>query len=146
MINLSAYGRVYGNIKTGIHEREGNTITVVSFVFVASARHTNKDGEKEKLIFRVTIFGKLADALSETIYVGMPLIITGEIYGSEYVDKKGIKRFYNQISPHNVTIDFLETKETSLSKKEKKEASTPQPNGEQAFAFEGIEFEDDLPF
>lgn len=64
---------------------------VASFRFASNEKWTDGSGQKQERViwYKVTIWGKPAESLSEYITKGKELLIIGTVTASAYMDKQG---------------------------------------------------------
>ena len=67
---------------------------VCSFSMATNERRKGKSGEKEDVVtwFRVTLFGKQAEAAAQYLVKGRPVYIEGRLRVEEYKDREGKTR------------------------------------------------------
>lgn len=89
------------------------------FDFVTDSNYILQEtGEKLPIFFHVEIYGKQAEICAESLSVGSPILLSGEIIKRPYKDEKGENRYYEFIMPDiKKGITFLEGREASNLRK-----------------------------
>ncbi|MGM0183347.1 hypothetical protein IGK74_002312 [Enterococcus sp. AZ150] len=112
----------------------GNGTGILKFDFMTVSNYYDPNTkEKLNISFHVETYSKQAEYFAETLFVGCPILLKGEIVKRSYVDSNGERKFYEFIFPdQNNGITFMENKEQSELRRNKKNAK----NIETDFSYE----------
>lgn len=104
----------------------------------------NGNWEKHTTWFRVTVFGKQAEACSQYLQKGRPAYVQGRLRIEEWVDKEGKKRFTAEVTADKV--QFLGSRDES-EMLEKQEHDVKQAGGDgRQRRGPADDDDDDIPF
>lgn len=80
--------------------------TRCNVTIASDSSHYNRETKKNKSeFFRVTIWGKRAEAFATYCHKGDPVMISGDFYSDEYVGRDNEK--HNQLYIENADFSFL---------------------------------------
>lgn len=121
-----------GNLTADPALREGDNWKVTQFTVAVNRARSDKDGNKVTDFFRVSVWGKLADACYEYLKKGRKVYVDGELQARIYD---------NQDGKPTLSLDVRADKVEFLSPKEEKKQEKPVT----AADFSDINIED-IPF
>lgn len=91
--------------------------------FSIAVDRPKKQGEKQQpLWLKVTLWGKLAEALTKYLSKGKQVAVSGELDIREWADREGVKRTSTEINARNITLIG--------SRQDSAEPAEPQDNPE----------------
>lgn len=146
-----ANGRV-SRIKNPEISKSSKGTPKFQFDFVTDSTFMDKDGNTLSTFLHVISYGKQAEFLANTLSVGSPILIRGQLIDRPYRNEKEERRTYRFILPDKQDgITFLEGKEAGLLRKKMKQGDKGEPGdqffeGEEDNSFPDGEADDDFPF
>lgn len=100
---------------------------ILSFSLATSEKYKDRE---ETQWHRVSVFGKLAEAIKDYVAKGSPLYVEGQIVYEEWIDKDGNKRNTPRIKVgFNGTVNLLGSKGDGGSRPAKKTAGSASGSG-----------------
>lgn len=114
---------------------------ILSFSLATSEKYKDREDTQWH---RVSVFGKLAEAIKDYVAKGSPLYVEGQIVYEEWTDKEGNKRNTPRIKVgFNGTVNLLGSKGDGPKRTAKKEsAGSASGSGVEVL----VSSEDDIPF
>lgn len=91
--------------------------TVTRFRIAVNRRFGSQNGEKVTDFFRITTFGKPAEACAKYLAKGRKVAVIGELHADTYQDNEGMTRMSLDVMADEV--EFLSSKADTEEKKEK---------------------------
>jgi len=123
---------------------------VCSFSIASTERRKDKSGEYQDQTtwFRVTLFGKQAEAVSQYLQKGKQVFVEGRLRTEEYTDREGARRTSLEVTANEVHLLGSRQNEGSSGYAPTTSASAPsKPRSIQQDDFsERTPPEDDIPF
>lgn len=118
MQEFIAYGRI-SSIPNGAYGKTAKGTSFFKFDFVCHSSQLDKDGKPIPSFFHVQVYGKQADVMYDSLSVGSPILLKGEIVQTTYKNDQGQNRTYQYIAPSLQNgITFLESKEAAMQRKQ----------------------------
>lgn len=128
--------------------KNGKSKFQFDFACDSSFKKPNDEGTYSTFNHVVT-YGKQAEMLNDSLTVGSPILIKGELIDSPYVNSDGEKRIFRFILPDKMNgVTFLESKDAGLLRKKNnaKNADYIVDEVEEYNSFPNELEEDNFPF
>ena len=146
------YNRVIlgGRITKELELKQSQSGTfMLNFSLAVRRRVKNADGEYSSDFIGVKAFGKTAEFINQYFKKGSAIFIEGEIQTGSWTDGNGNKRYSTDVLANSV--NFVDSA-TESDNNDPYSQSPPQPKQQQApvqpqaFNFDQLSADDDLPF
>lgn len=119
--------------------RNGSAVAGFSLATSESWKDKNTGEKNEKTEWHnITVFGKLAEIVSQYVTKGMELYVEGKIQTEKWTDREGNDRYTTKIIANDIQMLGGGSREQRPAQTQARNSSpTPSPD---------IDFEDDIPF
>ncbi|WP_434178936.1 single-stranded DNA-binding protein [Streptococcus agalactiae] len=133
-------GRV-SDIPTNAVSRTANRNISFKFDFACDSSLQGNDGKPLTSFFHVQVYGKQAEIMAQSLSIGSPILVKGEIIQRAYTTDQGQRRNYQYIVPsQHDGITFLEGKEASNRRRQQQlNVLGAQTNNQQADLLKGTQ-------
>lgn len=97
-----------GRLSTDVELKYVSEDTPVALFSIAVNKEFKKDKESAADFFRITVWGKRAEACNKYINKGSLVLVAGRVQNNIYTDKDNKKKYTNEFIADNV--EFLQSK------------------------------------
>ena len=115
MQEFIAYGRV-SSIPNGAYGKTAKGTSFFKFDFVCHSSQLDKDGKPIPSFFHVQVYGKQADVMYDSLSVGSPILLKGEIVQTTYKNDQGQNRFKMELPSWKVKKQLCNVNRFKLAK------------------------------
>ena len=123
---------------------QSNGDAVASFSIAVSSQWKDKNGERKESTEWVncSVFGKLAEAVSEYLHKGTQVFVSGRMKTDKYTDKQGVEKYATKI-----IVDKLQMlgSKPSGDREEKQFTGGAATGGKVSSSFDDMD-DSDIPF